>query len=554
VAPLAPRWGPLAVLFTGLVVSGALLVEFASQLWFFGDDWEFLLTRGTVPSANLGLLTPHSEHWSTIPILIFRAMFATVGLRQYLPYALPVIAAHLGVVSLIYLLLVRFGTSRWVAVAVSLFLAFLGAGAENTLWDFQIGFVGSAFFGFLGLWLYDLHDPRGWRLSFVWLALVAALMCSGIGLAILGVLCVYAAARRGLLRALEVGSVPLAVYGAWYLGWGRQSVHIPPPDGWTYLQIPQYVWTALTNAWERNSGISGSGATILLVLVGAALVPRSTPVKLRQFAWAGLAGVMAQFVLSGVTRIQLGVGQATASRYVYIVSVLMAPALAVALQVVADRLSRPRWVPSCLIIGLTALVIVNGVWLTHDFMLARQSLVASMPERVLGTAFIVKRGTLVLTKRPDPMYSPNLTTDLLASPQIQAALPTQSVSAQGLLDAAANILVGVRGARLPVSSARTEGLLSGFGGRSSVVGGCRAYRAGAAMPVIELPPTTTGSQTRITGPMTSVTTVLRRGSLTSSPVRWQVHPGSPVFVGTSAPNASIQITLNRGGTITLCNR
>ena len=200
VRPLAPRWGPVAVLVTGLVAAGVLLVQSARQLWFFGDDWEFLLTRGTVPGADRGLFTPHNEHWSTIPILVFRAIFAVFGLRHYLPYALPVIAAHLGVTALMYLLLVRFGTSRWVAVAVSLFLAFLGAGVENTLWDFQIGLVGSVFFGLLALWLYDRHEQLGWRLSFVWVAVVLALMCSGVALVMLGAVCVYAAARRGFVR------------------------------------------------------------------------------------------------------------------------------------------------------------------------------------------------------------------------------------------------------------------------------------------------------------------------------------------------------------------
>ena len=213
VRPLAPRWGPVVVLVAGLVAAGVLLVESARRLWFFGDDWDFLLNRGTVPGADRGLFFPHNEHWSTIPILLFRAVFAVAGLRQYLPYALPVIAAHLGVTVLMYLLLVRFGTSRWVAVAVSLFLAFLGAGAENTLWDFQIGMVGSIFFGLLALWLYDQHEQVGWRLSLVWVAMVLALMCSGVALVMLVAVCVYAAARRGLVRAAVVASVPLAVYG-----------------------------------------------------------------------------------------------------------------------------------------------------------------------------------------------------------------------------------------------------------------------------------------------------------------------------------------------------
>jgi hypothetical protein len=549
---LAPGLGPGVVLVTGLAAAGALLVNSASQLWFFGDDWDFLLTRGTVPGADLGLFVPHNEHWSTIPILIFRAIFAMVGLRQYLPYALPVIAAHLGVVVLMYLLLVRFGTSRWVAVSVSLFLAFLGAGAQNTLWDFQIGFVGAVFFGLAAMWLYDRHDQGGWRLSFVWVAMVLGLMCSGIALGMLGAVCAYAAARRGLARAAVVGSVPLAVYAAWYLGWGRFAIHQVVSDNLDYLKVPNYVWTAFTSAWERSSGIPGSGAVIVSVLIGAALLARSTPARLRHFAWAGLAGALAQFVLAGASRIQFGVGQASSSRYAYVVSVLMAPALAVVLQLVADRLTEPRWVSTCLVVAMAALVVVNGVLLTLGFMVARRAQVVSMPERVLGVASLVTKGALVLSTTPDPLYNRNIKTYLLASPQIQAALPAASVGEAGLLEAAALIEVGVSRTRLPIPPAQTATLISGFVGTSAVLSSCQDYRATVSKPVIGLPPTSTGSQIRITGAMTSVTTVLRRGSLTSSPVSWPARPGSTVFVGTSTPDASLQIILYNGGTVTLC--
>lgn len=554
VRPLASRWGPVGVLVTGLVAAGVLLVESARRLWFFGDDWEFLLYRGTVPGADLGLLAPHNEHWSTIPILIFRAVFAVVGLRHYLPYALPVIAAHLGVVALMYLLLVRFGTSRWVAVVVCLFLAFLGAGAEDTLWDFQIGFVGSVFFGLLALWLYDRNEQRGWRLPVVWVAVVLALMCSGIGLAMLSIVLVYAAARRGLVHAALVASVPLAVYAAWYLGWGRLAAQLPVSSRWDYLQVPQYVWTGLTNAWERSSAIPGSGAIILLVLIGAALMARSTPAKLRLFAWAGLAGALAQLLLSGVTRISFGVEQAASSRYVYIVSVLMAPALALVLQLVTNRLTEPRWVPTCLLVGLAALVVVNGVWLTHEFLMARRALVGSMPERVQSAAAIVRQNGRVLTPKLEPTYNPDITTALLASPQIQDALPHRPPSDQGLVDAASRIQVGVNRAEMSVPNAAAVTFVSGFVGGTTAASGCHVYQATVRAPVVTLPATPTGSQIRITSATTSLSTVLRRGPLTSGSVRWPVQPGSPVFVGTSAPNASLQITLDRGGMVTLCVR
>ena len=128
------------------------------------------------------------------------------------------------------------------------------------------------------------------------------------------------------------------------------------------------------------------------------------------------------------------------------------------------------------------------------------------------------------------------------------------MGAQGLLDVAAHIEVGVGLAPLPIASAQKATLKSGFVGTFSTLIGCRKYMATLPKPVIELPPISTGSQIRITGATTSVTTVLRLGSLASSPVNWPVRAGSPFFVGTSAPNASMEITLDHGGTVTLCTR
>lgn len=551
--PTAIRCGPVAVLVAGLVSSGVMLVGYARQLWFFGDDWDLLLYRGTVAGTNQGFFFPHNEHWVTIPILIYRAIFAVVGLRHYLPYALPVIAAHLGVVALMYLVLVRFGTSRWVAVIVSMFLAFLGAGAANTLWDFQIGFVGAVFFGLLALRLYDRHEQFGWRIWVVWVPLLLALMCSGVALAMLGTVCVYAVLRHGFVRGAVLSSAPVAAYAAWYVGWGRL---ISPPavsNPLDYLRVPQYVWIGLTSTWQRSFGIPDSGAVILVVLVAAALLARSAPTKLRNLAWAGLAGALMQLVLSGLSRISFGVEQARAPRYVYLVAVLMAPALALLLQLVAERLTAPRWLPACLVVTLTALVVINGVRLTDEYMVGRRTLVASMRERLLSTVALLTQGSLVLTTKPDRRQNLIPNTEMLSRPEVQAVFPAQSVGAQGLLDGAAQIEVGVSGARLPIPSAKIAAL-RGFVGTKAAASGCHDYSATAPRPVIEVPPTTTGSQIRITSATTTVTTRLRRGSLVSGPVKWPVQPGLPIFVGTSAPNASLRITINHAGLVTICTQ
>ena len=54
-----------------------------------GSSW----TTGTFSPAgratDLGdLLRPHNEHWSTLPILVYRVLWQLFGLRTYVPYQL----------------------------------------------------------------------------------------------------------------------------------------------------------------------------------------------------------------------------------------------------------------------------------------------------------------------------------------------------------------------------------------------------------------------------------------------------------------------------------
>ena len=68
----------------------------------------------------------------------------------------PVLTAHLVICVVLFWLLRRFGASPWVSLGTALFIAFYGAGAEDTLWAFQIGFVGSVMFGLLAIAAIDL--------------------------------------------------------------------------------------------------------------------------------------------------------------------------------------------------------------------------------------------------------------------------------------------------------------------------------------------------------------------------------------------------------------
>ena len=261
-----------------IAVSTGYYLALSRSLWFYSDDWAFLLRRGTVTEdvdpGRLGLWEPHNEHWSTGPILIYRALFAVFGLRHYTPYLVPVLLAHVALVLLTYRLLIRFGVRRWVAFAVATMLAFNGAGAENILWAFQIGFVGALALGFGALWLYDRYDVSGWALWPTWVALALGLTFSSMGVVMVVLVSAYAFCRRGVRGALLVGSVPAGVFAVWFAAVGRRGVGATPRIGLTgtVLNLPTYVWTVLTHSWEAVSGIPGAGAVLVLVLLAAALL------------------------------------------------------------------------------------------------------------------------------------------------------------------------------------------------------------------------------------------------------------------------------------------
>ncbi len=163
--------------FGSLVVAFPLLLFVTRQQWFWFDEWDFL-TRGFA-GRPIGLLVPHNEHWSTIPILIYRALFSVFGLRSYQPYIGVLLIAHIAVAHLLWRLMLRSEVEQWVATTASALFLVLGAAYENIVWAFQIGFVGSFAFGLGAVLVVDGQRGGAWRWTVLtWVLLVAALMCA----------------------------------------------------------------------------------------------------------------------------------------------------------------------------------------------------------------------------------------------------------------------------------------------------------------------------------------------------------------------------------------
>jgi hypothetical protein len=545
----------VAVLGVGLLVAGAILVGFARRLYFYGDDWDFLLTRGTVEGADLGLFTPHNEHWSTVPILVYRALFAVFGLDQYLPFALAVILVHLALCALLYVALVRLGSGRGAAVVASLALAFFGGGAQNTLWDFQLGFVAPLALAMAAVWAWS-RWPGGVRgVTAAGVLLVVALMCSGVGIAAVVLVVGFVTLTSGWRSAVAVGTGPTLVFLVWYLTIGNVGSSIPT-DRSAYLQVPDYVWTGLTSAIETAAGVEGSGPVLLLVLLVVPFVVRDVSPGVRALAVAGIVTAFAQFTLQGWSRVGLGVEQATAGRYAYLVLALLAPALSVVCAWLGRRAQEPRWAAALLVAALGVGYVLQGVQEQRAFVDERREVSPDLERLIRGVQAVTASGGPVLVERPFPAHHPNVATSLLASPEARAAISKRPVTAQTELDATGLVRVGVAPTSFGLPAAadvRLDPGIEAVPATGDEDPGCRSYVAPASGAGLSLDSPPGGAQVAVTSDAVWMTTSLRLDGLRSAPNHRPVVPGEPVYVAVDVPGATLRVSFGKGGRFELCS-
>ncbi len=304
-----------------LVVAAAGLIAAVALLWlsrgytFYFDEWDFIQSAPDWGWASY--LQPHNEHPTILPHLIYAALLNTVGLRSYLPYMLVLVAFHVTTALLLFEL-VRRRAGDAIGMAAALMLLVLGAGWEDLLWAFQIGFVGSVGCG-LGMLLALDDPPSNRRRTAAALLLTASLMFSAIGLFFLVAgavrLALTPARRRDVLWFTPV----VVAFAVWYLAYGHTGTATVPPAGpKNLLTLPLYVIWGLAGGAGGVMGVTGGPALAVLVLAAVAIT-----LDWRQLAPDALnlgvaAGLLAFYVVTGLARAQLGYDQSASGRYVYI--------------------------------------------------------------------------------------------------------------------------------------------------------------------------------------------------------------------------------------------
>ncbi len=341
------------IAFIGIVV-GALVTMLALGRfqWFYFDEWDYLASRRATEIGDL--LRPHNEHWQTLPIVLYRALWTVFGLRTYLPYQLGVLSLHLTSAVLLRVVMRRAGVHPWLATIAAGAFAFLGSGYENIIWAFQVGFAASLAFGLAHLLLAD-HDGAFDRRDVLGLLFgLAGLISSGAAVPLTIVVGVATLFRRGWRLALAHTAPLGAVFAVWWLGYGRDGFADTDPS---VGGAARFVVTGVAAGFDAIGQVAGSGWAIAVLLVAGLGLGLSRSSRDRRSAIPAIAllgGAVLFFVVSGLGRAG-GFGEefARSSRYLHLFAALTLPAIAVAI----DRLRQRWW-----IIGVVgAVVLVAGI-------------------------------------------------------------------------------------------------------------------------------------------------------------------------------------------------
>ncbi len=377
--------GSTLAFLLALVVGLAVLEFYARHFWFFGDEFAFLFTHRISdlngPHAVLDqLFRPHNEHPSLLPQLWYWLADSLWGLRTYWPYATAAIVVHLGVCTMVWRLMLVVGVARWIAFGFGCLLIFFGPGWENIFWGFQVGFMGSVFFGLAAI-LVANHAGGHWRRDVSAVALgIAAVSCSGVGVSMCVGLAVVLILRRGF-RGLLLAAIPLAVFAVWARSFPPEQNGIPHAHS---ADVFAYALAQLSASLQAIVGVPGVAGVMLVVVAAfvgwrwrggldtAPLVP----------ALAALVASVTLALATGFGRASLGIEQASSSRYLYLQAALLIPLVALALSQLPTGGQARRGIALVLI----PLSLVSAVMVMRIGVRDRSALVLEVRDQVLNVA------------------------------------------------------------------------------------------------------------------------------------------------------------------------
>jgi hypothetical protein len=433
------HWGLLLVALVLLVLAGR-------GQHFFYDEWAFVGRKlDALPFPDRYLL-PHNEHWSLLPAVAYRTLAAIVGVGSYWPYLGLLLLLHLGVTHVLWRLMLVTGSKPIVATALAAVFSVLGAAAEDLVWAFQIGFVGSTLLGVSAVYL-AVTGRASWRKTGVLAGLtLASLATSGVGLAYLIVVPLVLGRRRRRYAVAAFG-LPFLMYVTWYAIYGPSSIFGPRVSATLPLMIGAFVIVGLTATLTRYFGFADNVASFLVVgvpiLIGITLACRGWWAERTLVGRTHLAmcvGAVMFYGTVGMARAGLGLSFATTARYIYVAIALLLPGLGLLISRNANR--HPKLIKAVVPVAI-AVVASNVFQLFAYATQTRNDNNASRRVLVAASDLVRSRSPIFIDQHPEPLLAPDLTTTDLRSRYLDPAFEGTSPGRSDRLTASLNLQIRV---------------------------------------------------------------------------------------------------------------
>ena len=540
-----------------VLVGGFFVLLYCNRdQWFFGDEWDFLAHRG-VSGADRSLWEPHTEHWSTGPILIYRALYALWGLHTYVPYVVVLVLVHLAVAHLLWRLLLQAGVDQTIATALAAVFTFLGAGYENLLWAFQIGFIGSVALGMAALLLVNHGGRWGGRDVAGWAVSIAGLMFSGISVTMVAVAGLAVLMRRGWRHAALTVSVPGAIYLTWFFLTGNKNVGDEDRTLDDVLKYPEYIWNGLRSALEATVGFQGAGAVIVLGLAFFLLRRGERSKGPAAPAFACALGALMLYAIIATGRAGMGIETSGVSRYTYLVIALAVPAMGLALADLVDHDGMATAGRRAVVCLLLLFVGVHNAGTLVEKSRVEKRLEQRLKARILAAAQLVNSPAVILGGNPEPQYSPDIVVEDLRRMHRDGKLPApQRITRDDRLTVATTLQYAVNPAGLSTPFARplVDGVVGADGEYDTAAGCIRLFPTG---PTVELhlvggEPMSLRVTTLVSGELTGYLRLFTPTVLTGAPHVDKVRAGDAVYVNVTATVDQVVLRVPPSGTTEVC--
>jgi hypothetical protein len=461
------------VVFALLVaVAFVLLYRKGLGTTFYYDEWNFVMNRRGWDADTF--LRPHNEHLSLLPVLVFKLLFATVGLDSYGVYRALLLLVHLICVVLVYVL-ARDRVEAPLALALAAVVLFLGAAWNDLLVPFQISFLLSVAAGLGTLIALDRRDLAGTVTVAVLLAV--ALASSSVGIPFAAAAAVHILLRSDRLRRLWAVALPSLLYLAWLAAYGDPTAtagdrSLPQLAADNLPAAPGYVATAAAGAIGAVIGLGedwGRPLALAVVIVLAVHIVRADAPSLRLFALLGAAA--AYWGLAAVFRAH--VNPPTDSRYLYLGAILI---LLLVLEVVPPVAVGPRLlVIVAVLVGASVLANFGSLRSGSQYLQEWSRYVRAE----LGVLELAGPGTRS-DFAPDPVRAPDITAGRYFAAVREYGSPASSVSelaraGEGERQSADSVLLQALGTSVRPDGdpgAKAPSVEAADKGRTTMQGGC----------------------------------------------------------------------------------